>query len=117
MDPYKLGVLCVFIACLIYWVYLFIMFIKHRNRPKRSINLGSVRVIRNPDHYHYLIQGDTCCHIPDEATFNYLGSFFGFTWDDAELMLPDEIKRRFTIGKQLPSIKLYFPKIESKESC
>jgi hypothetical protein len=115
MDPYKLGVLCVFFACLIYWAYLLIIFIKHRNKLKVSINSGSARIISNPDGYQYLVEGDTCFHIPDPDTFNFLGNFFGFTWRDSQLMLPDEIKRNFKIGKALPSIRVYFPKLNAQK--
>lgn len=115
MDPYKLAVWCIFIACVIYWGYLLIMLVKHRNRPTASVNLRPVRVVRNPAGYQYLVEGNTCFHIPDPPTFNYLGSFFGFSWDDSELMLPDEINRRFTIGRQLPSIRPFLELIEKKE--
>ena len=73
-----------------------------------------VRVIRNPQGYQYLVEGNGCFHIPDPATFNYLGSFFGFSWPDSELMLPEEISRRFTVGRALPSINPYCPKIEEQ---
>ncbi len=78
-----------------------------------SINKGRskpVRIIKNSKSYHYLVEGNSCFHIPDPETFNYLGSYLGFSWSDAKEMLPDEISRRFTIGKALPSIRLHFPK-------
>lgn len=69
-----------------------------------------VRIIKNFKSYHYLVEGNSCFHIPYPETFNYLGSYLGFSWSDAKEMLPDEISRRFTIGKALPSIRLHFPK-------
>jgi hypothetical protein len=108
MDPYKLGVWCVFMACITYWIYLVIR--RLFKRTKVSIKVDSVRVIKNPAGYQYLVEGDTCFHIPDPDTFNYLGNFFGFTWNDSRLMLPDEIKNNFKMGKALPSIRVYFPK-------
>lgn len=103
MDHYKLAILCIFIASLIYWVCILIKYF-----VKKRIHLQVI----NDSYAQYLVKGDTCCHIPDEPTFNYLGSFLGFTWTDSKSMTHDEIKRKFTIGKQLPSIKLHFPKKE-----
>lgn len=91
-------------------IFAGITFYASRSKPQSN----RVRVISNPQGYQYLVQGNNCCHIPDPPTFDYLGSYFGFCWADSELMLPDEINRRFTIGKQLPSILLYCPKVEQK---
>lgn len=66
-------------------------------------------IIRNPEGYYYLIEGNNCLHIPDKPTLEYLGSYFGFKWSDAKTMLDDEIKQKFVIGKQLPSITLHCP--------
>ena len=114
MDPYKLGVLCVFVACLIYWIYSLITFLIRRRNPQKVLRnvKESVQVI-NDSERHYLVEGNICSHIPDPPTFGYLGSFFGFSWTDSKLMLPDDIKRKFVIGKQLPSILLHCPKTEA----
>ena len=115
MDQYKLVVLCVFIACLIYWVYfLVISLIQHRNPLKVLMNFKEhVRVIKDPDAGKcYLVDGNTCLHIPDPPTFDYLGSYLGFSWADLETMTTADIRHKFTIGKALPSIQLHFPKKE-----
>jgi hypothetical protein len=78
----------------------------------------NTRIIRNPDGGHcYLVEGNTCVHIPDPETFDYLGRYLGFSRAHIKTMTTTEIERKFKIGKQLPSIKLHFPKTESKESC
>jgi len=115
MDHYRLAVLCIFIASLIYWVYfLMVSLIQHRNPIKVLMNLKEhIRVIKDPDAGKcYLVEGNICLHIPDPPTFEYLGSYLGFSWSDLETMTPAEIKRKFNIGKQLPSIQLHFPKKE-----
>jgi hypothetical protein len=72
--------------------------------PERSL-------IRDPsDGKVYLVEGKTCYHIPDPDTFNYLGSYLGFSMGEVKQMTTDDIKSKFIIGKQLPSIKIYFPK-------
>jgi hypothetical protein len=106
MDPYKLGVLCVFIACLIYWIYFLIISIRDRNKSGDK----RIRFIINPvDGAVYLVDGSVCSHIPDMATFKYLKSYFGFT-SDVEEMLIAEIKRKFAIKSDVPSITLHFTK-------
>ena len=111
MDSYRLIVFCILGICIIYWIYFAI---QHSNLIKGLINTKKrVRVIRNPTGYCYLVEGNTCSHIPDPPTFEYLGSYLGFQWSDLETMEATEIKRRFNIGKQLPSIRLHFPKIEN----
>ena len=109
MDPYKLGVLCVFIACLMYWIYLLIIFTKDRNKPRSK----NIRFVRNPkDGAIYLVEGKkVCSHIPDMPTLNYLRSYFGFITDTEEMPI-DEIKRRFTIRADKPTITKYFPKTD-----
>jgi hypothetical protein len=72
-------------------------------------NTRPIEVIHNPEGYQYLVDGDVCSHIPDPPTFNYLASLYGFTWGDSKLMLPDDIKTKYTIGKQLPSVLLHCP--------
>lgn len=88
-----------------------IISIFHKGRVIKSTN-GNVHVIRSPDDRHYLVDGNICSHIPDPPTFEYLGSYFGFSWNDAKLMLPEDINSRYTVGKALPSIRLHFPKTQ-----
>ena len=109
MDPYRLAVVSVFIACSMYWIYRIAMFLVERRNPLKR--LKDVRVIRNTiTGYHYLIEGNNCQHIPDPPTFEYLGRYFGFSWNDAKPMEPDDIKDTFVMGKQLPSILAHCPK-------
>jgi hypothetical protein len=112
VDPYRLIAFCVFAVCIFYWGYSAIQrfgLLGGVLQKKRG-----VKVIRNPQGYQYLIEGNSCCHIPDPPTFHYLGGLFGFTPADSKVMESEEIKRKFTIGKQLPSITVYFPKAEEK---
>jgi len=115
MDPYRLVVLCILSVCVIYWIYFGV---QHSSFMKKLIGTKKrARIIRDPrdaQQFTYLVEGDKCYHIPDPPTFNYLGSYFGFSWRDLEDINTDDFKRKFTIGKQLPSIQLYVPKIEQK---
>ena len=116
MDTYRLIVLSVFIASFIYWAYIFIIsFIQRRNPLKVLMNLKTPIQVIKCETYCYLVEGNGCFHIPDPETYNYLGSYLGFSWNDLEIMTPNELKRKFNIGKQLPSIRLYLPKIENKK--
>lgn len=82
---------------------------------KASINSNRpIEIIRNPDGYQYLVEGNKCSHVPDPPTFEYLGRFFGFSWADSKPMLSEDIKSKFVMGKQLPSILSHCPKTESK---
>ena len=91
------------------WKWRLNSIIKRRFPNTLSDLMKSVRVIKNPQGYQYLVENDKCFHIPDPDTFNYLSNFFGFTWDDSEEMQPDDIKRKFSLGRTLPSIRAYFP--------
>ena len=78
---------------------------------KASISLNRpIEIIRRPEGQQYLVEGDTCYYIPDPPTFEYLRVYFGFSWDDSNLMLFDDIKKKYIIGKQLPSVLSYCPK-------
>ena len=113
MDTLRLVVLIVFILCLLYWIYFvmqrsnFLMKLIGSNRPSR-------RIIRDRQGVQYLVEGKNCYHIPDVPTYEYLGRFFGFDWGDSKEMEHEEINRKFTKGRQLPSITAFFPKIEQK---
>jgi hypothetical protein len=113
MDSLRLIVFSVFIFCSIYWIYFAI---QHSNILKRLVNKKrNIRIIRDPrDPYQftYLVEGNKCYHIPDPETFNYLGSYLGFSWNDLEDISADDLKREFTIGRQLPSIRAQLPKIQ-----
>jgi hypothetical protein len=87
----------------------------HERAKKDSIPAlrPKIRVIKNPDDFYYLVDGNICSHIPDAETFNYLGGYFGFSWGDAILMLPDEIKRQFVLGTQLPTIRSFCSKAKT----
>jgi hypothetical protein len=42
-----------------------------QSTKSRSPALGpKIRVIKNPDGFHYLVDGNICSHIPDPETFN-----------------------------------------------
>lgn len=113
MDPYRLIVLCIFSVCVIYWIYFAV---QHSNMLKKLIKTKKrIRIIRDPkdpEEFTYLVEGNECYHIPDSSTFRYLGSYLGFSWKDLEHITTDDFKRKFTIGRQLPSIQAFFPKIE-----
>lgn len=121
MDPYRLGVLCVFITCSIYWIYLLIRFlIKHR-KPLKSLNknlihskgiLSPKKVIYDPTKHpepQFLVDGNNYFWIPNPETFNYLAKLFGFWWDTSEPMLPDDIESKFVKGEDLPKIQDFLP--------
>ena len=116
MDPYRLVVFCILSACVIYWIYFAV---QHSNFMKRLIiTKKRVRIIRDPrdpERFTYLVEKDMCFHIPDPETFNYLGSYLGFSWKDLEDINTDDFKRKFKVGRQLPSIRPFSPKIESIE--
>jgi hypothetical protein len=102
----KISLLCLILAV----IFAGITFFSSRNQPGSK----HTRVIRNPeDGAIYLVDGKTCSHIPDMATFHYFKSYLGFASSDIEEMLPNEIKRRFTKKGDLPSIKLHLPQTES----
>lgn len=108
MDTARLVVHIVAFVCAIYWiVYGINQYRKHRGLSKN-------KVVHDAYGHQYLVDGDTINHIPDPETFNYLGSFLGFTWTDSELVGSDEIASRFKKGRQLPSVRLYFPKKEEQ---
>jgi hypothetical protein len=87
--------------------------VRKGKNAKMSLNLNkSIRIIKNPRGYHYLVEGSNCYHIPDPPTFNYLGSYFGFSWSDTKEMMPDEISQKFTVGRALPSILSHCPVTE-----
>ena len=107
VDPSKLIVFCMLILCIFYWIRFTI---RHFLPKKKRVRI--IRDSRDPDHFTYLVERKNICfHIPDPETFSYLGSYFGFSWKDLEDFSPEEFKRKFVIGRQLPSIRSYFPKI------
>jgi len=106
MDPYKLAVWCIFITCLIYWVYSLIIFSIKRHTPSKPRQIISDLY----DNMYYLVEGKTISHIPDWSTFEYLGAYFSFSRADAKKMSPEDIDRKFIKGKQLPSILSHCPK-------
>ena len=76
----------------------------------KSQNKTKIRLIQEPSSEKcYMVKGKKISHIPDPPTFLYLGSYLGFSWNDVEIILQDEIDRKFTIGAPLPSILKYFP--------
>lgn len=98
-----------FVVLILGVIFAGIAYYLSRNKPRNK----RMRVIRNPqDGAIYLVDGKTCSHIPDMATFNYLKSYFGLASSDIEAMLSDEMKRIFSIKGDLPSIKLHFPQLE-----
>ena len=99
----KLSLICLILGI----IFSGITFYFSRNRPQNK----RIHII-NDSKRHYLVEGKFCSHIPDPPTFEYLGRYFGFYWADSKLMTHDEIKRKFTIEKQLPSILLDCPKKE-----
>jgi uncharacterized protein with PQ loop repeat len=112
MDAYRLIVFCILGICVLYWIYA----VLHSNFVKRLLNIKKPIVINDPsDGYQYLVQNNTCYHIPDPETFKYLGQIFGFKWADSKPMPLDEIKKKFIIGKDLSSIKLHFPQIDKED--
>lgn len=112
MDPYRLVVLFIFIASSIYSIYLFIMFLRRRHKPLKVLSTLEKPpvVIRNPSGYIYLVEGNDCYHIPDLDTFNYLAAYYGAFWNNMKTMDQDDIEKTFQMGRQLPSIRVYFPK-------
>ncbi|MGA2317409.1 MAG: hypothetical protein ABSG71_13640 [Thermodesulfobacteriota bacterium] len=113
MDSYRLIVFFILGICIIYWIYFAL---QHSNFIKGLINKDKrIRIIRDPrdpQGFTYLLEKDICCHIPDPETFNYLGNYFGFSWKDLEDINSDDFKRKFKIGRQLPSIRACCQKIE-----
>lgn len=61
-----------------------------------------IEVIKIPQGTQYLVKNNVCYPIPNKETFEYLGRIFSFTWNDSKLMQPDEIKQKFSIGRELP---------------
>ncbi len=61
----------------------------------------SVEILKDGNK-HYLVKGKTCHHIPDEPTFNYLATLFGFSWGSAKFMPLDEIEHKFKMGNTYP---------------
>lgn len=108
VDPYRLVAICVFVLCVLYWVQDIIK--GHAWLGGALERKGNAKVIKNPLGYQFLVEGNTCHHIPDVPTFNYLAGLYGFNWSDSKEMDAEEIRRKFTVGKQLPSITLYFPR-------
>lgn len=112
MDPYRSIVLCVFVICTFYWIYFVA---QHSKFMKGLINKKGIRIIRDPrdpQQFTYLVEEKKCCHIPDPETFNYLGNYFGFSWKDLEDINTDDFKRKFKVGRQLPSIRPCCQKVE-----
>jgi hypothetical protein len=72
------------------------------------------KIIKDPQGAHYIVKGNTCYVIPNEATFEYLGKLHGFWWNDAKPMSSEDIKRKFVMGKELPSILEHCPKKETE---
>ena len=113
VDSYRLIVFCILGICVIYWIYFAVQrsnFIKGLINIKKRIRI--IRDPRDPERFTYLAEKNMCFHIPDPETFSYLGSYFGFSWKDLEDVSSNDFKRKFTIGRQLPSIRAFFPKIE-----
>lgn len=102
------------VGVLVFLIILFIMFLIKHYKPSRTLTnmKESIRIIRNHEGWQYLIQGETSRHIPDEPTFYYLKSFFGFTCttNTSELMSSENIEKTFRAGSMLPSITTYCPK-------
>lgn len=74
-----------------------------------------VRVIKEYTKPHqYIIKNNIVRHIPDPATFDYLGQLHGFDWGSSEGIAPDDFKT-FSIGSALPSILPYCQAILKKE--
>ena len=112
VDPYRLTVFCIFIVCIIYWLYLFI----NSNALRRLLNIKRhprlIKDTKSSLDITYLVEGNECHHIPDAPTFKYLGAFLGFSYSHIEHMSTDDINRKYKIGKQLPSILLYVIKAD-----
>jgi hypothetical protein len=116
MDPYRLVVICVLIVCVLYWIYFAVQnfnLMKGLVKTKRHPRI--IRDPRDPQLFTYLVEGNKCYHIPDPPTFNYLGSFLGFSWKDLEDIPTEDFKRKFIVSRQLPSIQTFFPNIELAE--
>jgi|GEM_PF-948192 hypothetical protein len=106
VDPYRLTAFCIFGICILYWVYSAIQrfgLIKGLMRTKKGTRI--IRDPRDPQGFTYVVEKDKCFHIPDPETFNYLGSYLGFSWKDLEDISTDDFRSKFTIGRQLPSIR------------
>lgn len=100
----QVSLLCLILAVIFAGITFYFSYSsKSKSRSKRI-------PIINDGYRQYLVEGNTCFHIPDPPTFEYLGSYFGFSWSDSKLMLPDQIDHKFIKGKQLPSILKYCPK-------
>lgn len=85
-----------------------------KSEAKNSLSLSPPEIIVDAQGDYYLVEAGSRYHIPDPPTFNYLGEYFGFGWDDAKLMGPDEIKK-YPRRRPLPSIRPHCAKDKSTE--
>jgi hypothetical protein len=84
-------------------VVAILIILKLHFSPKR------VRVIRVHDHPHiYMIEKNIARHIPNMATFNYLGELYGFHEKDIETITDDEFKK-FSRESILPDVIPHLP--------
>ena len=101
----KISLLCLILGV----IFAGITFFSSKNQSRSK----HIRVIKNPrDKPIYLVIGNICFHIPDMLTFEYFGKYFNFSLSDIEEIPFEEMKRKFTIKRNLPSIGSYSPKID-----
>ena len=74
---------------------------------------GNIKIVNNKGG-HYLVENNICHHIPDSPTFNYLGAYLGFSWGDSVPMPFDKMRKKFTMGGQIPSILGHCPQNKQK---
>lgn len=108
MDTIRLVSACVLVVCIIYWTCWLVVHLKGKFfRDKRSRYL-----VQSEFGHVYLVEKRECWHIPDPETLNYLTAYFGLNMVNIQRLSQSDIGRKFSVGKQLPSIRLHFSEKE-----
>jgi hypothetical protein len=103
----------IFVCVIAVFIIPFIFYLMRKNNRKAYPE--RVRVIREYTKPHqYIIKNNIVRHIPDPATFDYLGQLHGFDWGSSKGIEPDNF-RKFSMGSALPSILPYCQAILEQE--